>query len=218
MQRGREPLVTVLTGPRGSGKTRFCSVLAARHSGVAALISPACEDGEGRRFGIDSVVLPGGARFALARVVDPDYRPQRASEEDGLRHTLAEAPQEEAPPEEVPPEGVILGPYRFSRQALGAAGDALRQELLQGDHRLAVLDEIGPLELNRGEGFSALLRDLLRGAELPLLPLVVVVRPSLVATLCNYIRRERKGCSPVTIGVGEGGDAERPAFLRSLLR
>ncbi|WP_146049343.1 hypothetical protein [Alkalispirochaeta sphaeroplastigenens] len=211
MRRGMQPVVTILTGTRGAGKSRFCLSLARSHRGVAALVSPSCQDDQGRRFGIDALVFPGEARFPLARVVDPACPPRRASGRDRPRYTLAAAPREE-----LPFPGVPLGPYLFSPAAFDGATASLRELLLRGGNRLVVLDEIGPLELERGEGFAALLGELLRGEGVPLLPLVVVVRPSLVGALRECVRRERGGLTPATIGVGEGTHPESSRLLQTL--
>ncbi|MDM7456335.1 MAG: nucleoside-triphosphatase [Tepidimonas sp.] len=118
-----EPRLILLTGGRGSGKTRWCMALceAAQRAGldVAGVISPA--------------VFANGAKIAI------DVQDAAT----GKRRRLAERP----PPGEAGTAG--LG-WRFDDAAL-AWGDRLLSHAPACD--LLIVDELGPLEFRGAGGF-----------------------------------------------------------------
>ncbi len=73
-------------------------------------------------------------------------------------------------------DGPRLGPWSFSSEGFRLGISAVREAInLQAD--LIVLDEIGPLELIRGEGYAAVLPEL---PSSPVKILMLVVRPELI--------------------------------------
>jgi nucleoside-triphosphatase THEP1 len=72
--------------------------------------------------------------------------------------------------------GQVYGPYTFSRSGLQRAVHTLKRAPKKG-YDLLVLDEVGPLEMERGEGFRSAL-DMLKGQKY--VNLLIVVRPSLI--------------------------------------
>jgi ABC-type cobalamin/Fe3+-siderophores transport system ATPase subunit/nucleoside-triphosphatase THEP1 len=124
---GRQvPQRLVVTGARGSGKSRWCAavVAAARARGlsVAGVASPAVLEG-GRKVAIDLVDLRRDARRRLAEV-------RRADE-----------------------PGTSTQRWRFDEAAL-AWGNAALREAAATRVDLLVVDELGPLEFVRGVGFT----------------------------------------------------------------
>lgn len=169
--------VTVLTGPRGGGKTTWCASLLvrARAAGVdiAGVASPAVFEA-GRKTGIDVHDARTGDTRPLARLTE-----------------LAEAP------------GLALGPWTFDRDAL-AWGDAR----LRGATpcRVLLVDELGTLELERGEGWTGGLAAVDSGGYRHA---VVVVRPALVpVALARW---------PHAVVVDVRGPLMRDALMRELV-
>jgi ABC-type cobalamin/Fe3+-siderophores transport system ATPase subunit/nucleoside-triphosphatase THEP1 len=121
----RSPQRLVVTGARGSGKSRWCAALVAAARGrglrVAGVASPAVLEG-GRKVAIDVVDLAGDARRRLAE----------------LRH--ADEP------------GTATQRWRFDEEALSWGNAALRAAAAARVD-LLVVDELGPLEFVRGVGF-----------------------------------------------------------------
>jgi nucleoside-triphosphatase THEP1 len=142
----------LVTGASGSGKTTWCEALVdqARQMGFRpeGLLSPPVYE-DGCKTGIDLLDLKSQARRRLAW--------QRSSE-----------------------AAVQSGPatvgWQFDPHVL-AWGDRLLRELVGRHPDLLVLDEIGPLELERGQGLQSGLRLIdERGYRLA----CVVVRPALL--------------------------------------
>ena len=146
--------IVVLSGDFGSGKTTFCRQLIAlgREHGlsVAGILSPA-RFIDGQKTGIDVESVSSGKRHPLAEAIHAG----EPAQEDG--------------------DGPATQGWQFHRRALTWSSTVLR---LAAPCDVLVIDEIGPLELLRHEGWTAAL-DVLRAGQYGLA--VVVVRPSLVA-------------------------------------
>lgn len=141
-----------LTGGRGVGKTTVCQVVA--------------ELARRREYRPGGVVTPAfyeghGAKVGL----------EAMDVGSGARWLLARTDRELGGPR--------VGPYSFDPAALARALKVLRKAATAG-YDLFIVDEIGPLELEQGEGFAPIL---------DLLPLegpthtLIVVRPELLDAL-----------------------------------
>jgi len=146
----------LVTGERGAGKTRFSRRVAelARKAGwqVGGLISPAVFEGQDK-IGIQlESLFSGEARPLAVKKAQPSFNR-------------------------------VLGEWHFDAQALawgnGELTNALAAVKNQKQMELLVIDEIGPLEILRKEGWTAalpLLNSLVYRVGL------VVIRPELVET------------------------------------
>jgi len=94
-------------------------------------------------------------------------------------------------------DGPRTARFSFSRGGLDRAVSVLRLALEDGG-RIAVIDEIGPLELRQGLGFAPVL-PLLAGAG----DLLVVVRPELVGEIAALLPRHRAETIVLTEGNGD---------------
>lgn len=102
-----------------------------------------------------------------------------------------------------PLEGPRIGPYVLDSHGLARAIDVLKRACNTPD--LMVLDEVGPLELERNEGFAPVLDILpLEGPG----HLLVVVRPSLLPQV-----RQRLGRDGTIYTVSEGNRDVLPAHM-----
>lgn len=144
-----QPQRILVTGSRGSGKSRWCERLVevARRRGwrVAGVLSPPVMDGD-HKVGIDLLDLASGERQRLADV-------RRGAE-----------------------GGTTTERWRFENATLAWGNDVLRRAS-ESLPQLLVVDELGPLELQRDAGLSAgiaAIDGLRQGLA------CVVVRPSLV--------------------------------------
>jgi len=157
----------LLTGTRGVGKTTVCQAMAelARAEGHAV----------------------GGVLTPLVSDGDGLKAGFEAHDLAGRAHWLLAHMQR-------PLDGPRVGPYAFDAAGLARAIDAIRAAI--GNMvDLLFLDEIGPLELEKGEGFAPVLD------ELPLDGpghVLIVVRPSLLAELRRRLRRIDFGIYTVT--------------------
>jgi nucleoside-triphosphatase THEP1 len=127
------------------GKTTVCQAVAelARRRGYrpGGVITPAIyacpeqsrRDSHGTKVGFEAVDVGSGERWPLART-DP-------STSSGHRRDLG---------------GPQVGPYSFDPAALAKALRVLRRAATAGCD-LFVVDEIGPLELEQGQGFAPIL-------------------------------------------------------------
>ena len=144
--------LTIVTGPRGAGKTSWCRVLLrrARQQGVqpAGLISPAVFSAS-EKIGIDLCDLASGQKRHLA------YRNQITPSTLAIPHPI-ETQQ-----------------WMINQQTI-AWGNAILAGLEQP--RFLMIDELGPLEFERGLGLVAGLKllDAHKGLA------VAVIRPSLL--------------------------------------
>jgi len=82
-------------------------------------------------------------------------------------------------------DGPRVGKYSFSAEGIARALECIKRSL--GGEGRTIVDEIGPLELNRGMGYSAVL-PLLAGAG----DLLLVVRTELVEPLAEYVPRHAR--------------------------
>lgn len=128
------PLVGLLTGPVGVGKTTVAErvVGLARRQGLVCggLLAPAMMNACGQKAGIWGVDIRGGKRRILART-DRDLG------------------------------GPAVGPYSFDEAALAWATGVVDSAV--GTCELLVVDEIGRLELERGLGLAPILPRLAAG-------------------------------------------------------
>jgi len=166
---GNDKQTILLTGRRGVGKTTVCQAVAelARRRGYrpGGVITPALYDSYGAKAGFEAVDVGSGERWPLART----------AQEMG---------------------GPWVGPYSFDPAALDRALKVLRRAAIAGTGAtnrrnsavpcdLLMVDEIGPLELEQGQGFAPIL-DLLP-VEGPTHTLIVV-RPALLDPLLLHLR------------------------------
>jgi len=167
----------VLSGVSGSGKTSACGVAEslARAAGrtVGGVLCRAVFEG-GRKVGIDARDLAGGpdspaAPLARAR---PDAGPTRAPAFD-----------------DADPVALRYGMWEFYKAALSAADGAAAAFIAaareEATPALAVVDEIGPLELDRNAGMTRTLAALDGAARAPARPVacLVVARPDIADRL-----------------------------------
>ena len=140
--------LALLTGGRGAGKTRWCEALASSARGAGLAVAGL----------LSPAVLAGGEKRAIDLL-------ELATGESRL---LAERARPDLP-------GTAGLGWRFVPEALAAGNAALERV---GACDLLLVDELGPLELGRGSGFTAAF-GLLDARRYGLA--IVVVRPALVA-------------------------------------
>lgn len=149
------------------------------HLKIAGVCTPATFN-EKEKDGIDAVSLPDCRRFALAARREDVVQPQSAGRAQG-----AGSPR--------------LG-WDFSSEAMERINSHLRS---CADCDLLIVDELGPLELLKGEGYTEALRMLDAGSVKTAL---VVIRPALLD-----IARKRWGDFTLL-----GTDASRREFLQGI--
>jgi nucleoside-triphosphatase len=144
--------LTLLTGPRGSGKTSWCVRYAAharkKDLDPGGLLSPALFH-DGKKIGIDLLNIATGEQRPLAR---------------RCAHPL---------------EGIRLGDWCFNPATLEWGNQILRT-LKNRD--LILLDELGPLEFEKGTGLIAGLQLI---DEMKFYQAIVVIRPELLQPAQN---------------------------------
>lgn len=163
MRRGR---IILLTGAIGCGKTTYCrtEIDAARRAGldVAGVLSPARFE-QGVKVGIDVLDLRSGELRPLAHL----HRAEAVSDVTGI----------------------VTQRWRFDAETLAWANQALATATLCD---LLVVDELGPLELEQGHGWTAGLAAIdMRAFDAAL----VVVRHSLIAQV--LVRWPDAGVTPI---------------------
>lgn len=150
----------LLTAPSGAGKTTFCAALAeqARAAGwdVAGILSPPVFE-NGEKVGILAKNLRTGETRPLAQL-SPSHSP---------------LPTSDFP---LPTFHFPLGQWLFSPSALAWGNDILAA-CLPAD--LFIVDELGPLELLRGAGWTNALQAL-RSQRYRVS--IAVIRPELIET------------------------------------
>jgi len=155
------------------GKTTVCQAVAelARQRGYrpGGVVTPALYDDHGAKVGLEAMDVSSGERWLLART-DPS---------PGSGHH--------------PERGPRVGPYSFDPTALARALKVLRKAATAGCDLLMV-DEIGPLELEQGEGFAPVLDLLPPGMPTHTL---IVVRPELL----DALRLRLRSTSPAVFNV-----------------
>ena len=139
--------ITLLTGPRGSGKSTWCAQLVsqarAKDLNPGGVLSPAIFH-EGKKIGIDLLDIASGEQRSLAR---------RCA---------------------VSSQGIQLGDWCFDPTCL-AWGNRILNELIGFD--LIFLDELGPLEFEKGLGLIEGLRLI---DEKKFQQAFIVIRPELL--------------------------------------
>ena len=93
--------------------------------------------------------------------------------------------------------GPVFGPYSFSREGLDRAA-AVFKSAVEQNYRYLFLDEIGPLELKKKQGFYPLLQVISGIPDIS--HLYLVIRPSLVDTFIKEVLPNRK-CRIITITI-----------------
>ncbi len=165
-------MLFLLTGEVQTGKTRWLESLAADLAGrgvpVAGVLAPGQwvpsagerADGNGyEKLGIDNVLLPGGERIPFARRGD-------LARADGTFDETSQAARAELA-------------WHIADDAIAQVNahfDGLAQQAATPIPGLLVVDELGRLEVWRGEGLTSAVRLLRRGSTAAFPHALVVVR------------------------------------------
>ncbi|MFW5842828.1 MAG: hypothetical protein ACOCW6_02785 [Spirochaetota bacterium] len=192
-------MLVFVTGPRGAGKTTFAGLLLRSLTADA----PVCRSFE-RSLAFLSRRLPDDTGYDLEILQTP---PPHDSAAGGLivSRGLPLARRRDAAPDWT---GDALGPWVFSGAAFRLAETRFEEAFVNlTKEGLFILDEVGPLELKLGRGYSQIL------SRLPGLHRgVVVVRPGLLSALAG-----RVGATTV-IEVEPGAVDDGPELQRLLRR
>lgn len=164
----------VMTGDFMTGKTTWIIDMLERPEAqaldIAGVISPAVF-GNGKKTGIDALLVPDGERLELARPRTGEFVDERSAH-SGANPDLDPNPN---------PNPEQLG-WKFSAEAMACINEHFAACEGCG---LLIVDEIGPLELMRGQGYIEALHLLDTGSPDAAL---VVIRPALLE-----VARERWG-------------------------
>jgi nucleoside-triphosphatase THEP1 len=159
----------IVTGDRESGKTTLCLALAASSPRFVGLVSVPLLDDGGARIGFAARNLSTGEEWVLGR---------SDSELGGPRY----------------------GRFSFSSAGIARAIGCLRGMLASSGGGagaspgpVVVIDEIGPLEIERGEGLAPVLPLLAAAGDL-----LLVARPSLVDRIETLVPGHRREVLVVT--------------------
>jgi len=178
------PRIVVVSGDSGIGKTTVCTQVAVlakvRGLAVAGILSPSRWVAE-RRMGIDVEDIRSGQKRPLAK----------ARAEPGRGET----------------NGPATVGWRFDRQSLEWGAAVLRTAT---PCDLLIVDEIGPLELLRGEGWIEAM-SVLRANDYRLA--VVVVRPALVTLFLKSL----DGREPLLLSITSFNRDALPGQVLALL-
>jgi len=157
-------------------------------------------DSHGVKVGFEAVDVGSGERWPLARTDDPSTsRSGERSHEQSRRIVEPSGQRREL-------DGPRVGPYSFDPDGLARALRVLRGAI-SAQCDLLVIDEIGPLELEQGEGFAPIL-DLLP-VEVPTHTLIVV-RPALLDPLLLRLRETSFATPSKIFSVTEGNRDDLP--------
>jgi nucleoside-triphosphatase THEP1 len=157
-------MILILSGPSGSGKTSACAIIArlAVESGLitgGVLCRALFVDG--RKAGIEALDLAikrdeRGTTLALAR---PEATRPEATRPDS-RGTASKPPGGVPPFDASDPRVIRYGMWDFDASAMAAADSSAANFLAEAslgsrlglERYMAIVDEIGPLELDKGVG------------------------------------------------------------------
>jgi nucleoside-triphosphatase THEP1 len=152
------------------------------------------------KVGFEAVDVGSGERWPLARTDDPSTsRSGERSPEQSRRMVGPSGQRREL-------GGPRVGPYSFDPDGLDRTLRVLRGAI-SAQCDLLVIDEIGPLELEQGEGFAPIL-DLLP-VETPTHTLIVV-RPALLDPLLLRLRETSFATPSKIFSVTEGNRDDLP--------
>ena len=175
MERHERPVTYLITGERGSGKSSVVRLISHRLSGtLAGVLSRPVHLPTGERCGIDAEILPNGPDIPLARITSESL----AAVSDGSGRPALHHYQLAASPTAFPAHETTkqIGPYIFSVHAITAVNRLISEIVASSGPRSIVIDEVGPLELHRKDGFWAGLAAVWSDPR----TLVLVVRPACV--------------------------------------
>lgn len=162
-------MIVLVSGRRGSGKTTFCRHLvrdlAGRGFHPGGILGTGIFDDDGRKTGVYAESAVTGERRVLAEIRDP----AAGTGGNGDRR---------------------IGRYSFFDGTFQWAVGVLRKDIRE-DRRPVIIDEIGPLEIEKHGGYYPVLAEC---RENPPTFLVAVVRPELIPAVRGLFVSEK---SPV---------------------
>ncbi len=182
-----QPTIVILSGESGCGKTTLCTRIVAmtraRGLAVAGVVTPPRLT-DGGKVGLDV----------------EDIR-------SGQRRPLAEAYAESHPSIAGAAAGPRMGSWQFYADGLAWGAMLLR---LATPCDLLVIDELGPLELLQGQGWTVGL-EILRGSHYRMA--LVTVRPGLLP----HLRKRLDPGEPITLTMTRANRDALPAHIIALL-